>query len=653
MAVDHEMQRVGRIIAADQALDVSVRGIKAFAVPGRVTIPNIEHFAWLGSRYARRMLHGLLDHECGHASDTDFDALANWRKSKRPCKALDTLQNLVEDGYVERLQGARYRGSATNIRLMNEWFYEEKADDGKTFMDRMKDPADLVTAVLGATGTILTPHGHRTIEFYERLNPEVGKLLRLIEPELREAQAEVDTKQTQHNIDLAERIFAKLKKSGKGGGGGATSKDGHTQQPGEGQPGEGQPGEGQPGEGEPGDGKADGKGKGEPGDGDKDKGDGDGESDTAEMDLERWSEPGGSLCAADHINVIVRNVFDMPDHVQPYMVFSHEFDAERDFSAEDMADQTEAFKQAKAEAREVADAMIFAFEAALRSTAMVTPVSGADEGEVDPELLAQYAVGSVPSDQLYVQMDEGESDETAVEIVVDCSGSMGGRKALLAQQAAIAMHMALQACMITHEITGFTTLETSNTGHHPWAKGKKSELDRNFREFAAALGEAEEQGVDTGRFARAVCGWGRRYRSGEELMVPFHAVFKSWHSNDARSLMNIEGIDQNLDGEAVMWAARRLAVRPERRKVMFVISDGYPAGSRDNAQGNRYLVESVRRVIHSGMEIYGIGICSDAVEQFYPLWWRADDADDLISIAMTGLTTVLTQNRRERARVFL
>ena len=296
--------------------------------------------------------------------------------------------------------------------------------------------------------------------------------------------------------------------------------------------------------------------------------------------------------------------------------------------------------------------MIFAFEAALRSTAMVTPVSGADEGEVDPELLTQFSVGSVPSDQLYIQMDEGESDETAVEILIDCSGSMNGSKAALAQQTGIAMHMALQSCQIAHELTGFTTLESDDYHHsHAWTDGKRSEYDKNFREMRQALNESKEQGVDIDRFARAVVGYG--YRPSQELMVPFHVVFKSWSSNDARSLMRIAGIDQNLDGEAVLWAARRLAMRHERRKVLFVISDGYPAGSRDNAQGARYLKEAVQRVLQSGMEVYGLGMMSEAVGDFYPLWWKANDADDLISIAMTGLTTVLTQNRKERARVFL
>jgi hypothetical protein len=627
MSVDHEMRRVGRIIAADQGLDVAVRGVDAYARPGHVVIPNVEHFAWLGSRYARRMLHGLLDHECGHAKYTDFEAFKRWRQSRKPCAALDTLQQLVEDGYVERMQGAAYRGAQTNITLMNEWFYEQKREpDNKSLMQAIAEGGeDMIGLVLSAVGTTLTPHGERTIEFYEKLNPAVGAMVRLVEPEIREAQAITTTKATGHNIEIAERIFDKLAAAG---GGGARLKDKHSIGGGAGPTGGagGAEGEPLPGEALPGA--------------------------EAFIDIERWTkEKGTAVSATDLIRVKLRSIFEMPKEVRPYTVFSHEFDVERDFSAEYQGPLTEEFEVAKSEARELADAMIFAFEAALRATAMVTPVSGADEGDIDPELLAQYAMGSVPSDQLYIQYEEGDSDETAVEILVDCSGSMGGSKADLARKTAIAMHMALQACQITHEVTGFTTLQSDETDCNEWVGEKKAEYDKLFRLMRAALKEAEEHGADVGDFARAICGWSGNDTADGDLMVPFHAVFKSWSSNDARSLMKIDGLDQNLDGEAVLWAARRLAMRPERRKVLFVLSDGLPAGSRDNAQGHRYLEEAVQRVVDSGMEIYGIGIESSAVQRFYPQWWVANNADDLISIAMSGLTEVLTQNRRERARV--
>ncbi len=605
MSIDHEMVRVARIIAADQNLTVHVRGSKAFAVKGAITIPNIENYDWLGARYAKRMLHGLVDHECGHASDTDFDAMSAWQASTKPCQALFHIWNAIEDGYIERRQGERYKGCRTNIRLMNEWFLGEKDDDGKTPIDRVRDGDDMVTGVLQAIIPVLADHGGRTVDFYEDLNADVGAMLRLCEPEILEAQAMAGTHQTAANIELAKRIFDKLNAA-------ATDEE-------------------------------------------KKK------IATMEIDaptvdalsvLERWTKA-APMCATEGINARIDSVFEQPDATRPYTIFAPEFDVERDFSAEDQGELSEAYSAAEDDAAEVSDALVFAFEHALRSTAMIVPVSGHDEGEIDSNLIAEYAVGAVSSDRLYIQPEEGESDETAVYILADCSGSMAGHKARLCRHACIAMHRALRACMIAHEIGGFTTLEERDIPRHPWAHDKIEEHTRSFARMRQALEEAQAHGVVVENFARAVYGHYETLDEGADLMVPVHAIFKGWGSNDPRSLMKIEGLDQNLDGEAVMWAAHRLAKRHERRKVMFVVSDGYPAGSRDNAQGHTYLKDSIARIIDAGIEVYGIGIASDAVEEFYPIWWRADNADDLISIAMGGMTEVLTANRKERARIFM
>ncbi|MCZ6870518.1 MAG: hypothetical protein O7G84_13530, partial [Gammaproteobacteria bacterium] len=437
-------------------------------------------------------------------------------------------------------------------------------------------------------------------------------MLRLCEDEIIEAKAVTGSQQTQQNIELAHRIFDKMNEA-------VTEQD-------------------------------------------RAKAAANGEVEIVDASggksrLERWTE-NTPMCATDGINARIMEVFDQPDEVRPYTMFSGEFDIVRDFSAEDQADHTRAYDAAESDAAEVSDALVFAFEAALKSTSMIVPVSGHDEGEVDPNLLVEYAVGSVPSDGMYIQLDEGESDETAVYVLADCSGSMQGSKAMLCRHACIAMHRALRACGIAHEMGGFTTVESDRVDRHAWTHDRFKQYMDNFTAMRAALVEAQSHGVAVENFARALYGWWPDPGEGEvspvleaeELMVPVHAIFKSWGSNDPRSLMHITGLDMNLDGEAVMWAAHRLAARHERRKVMFVLSDGYPAGSRDNAQGSQHLKDSIARIVAAGIEVYGIGIESDAVEEFYPLWWRADNAADLIDIAMNGMTEVLAANRKERAR---
>ena len=70
MEIEHLMLRLGRMLSADNSLRVRVRGSEASSSPGEIVLPSIEHFADLGLEDAERVLHGLVDHETGHAVDT-------------------------------------------------------------------------------------------------------------------------------------------------------------------------------------------------------------------------------------------------------------------------------------------------------------------------------------------------------------------------------------------------------------------------------------------------------------------------------------------------------------------------------------------------------------------------------------------------------
>jgi cobaltochelatase CobT len=352
------------------------------------------------------------------------------------------------------------------------------------------------------------------------------------------------------------------------------------------------------------------------------------------------------------VQVEIRNVFKQPDDVTPYIVFDPSFDAHRDFAGEDQADASSAFERYEQEALIATEAFTMAFEAGLRAKRERRPVFGADEGFIDPVILPEYATGSVQPDRMYLQYAaEDDVRGVAASILVDCSGSMGNgpsSKSYLARLAAIACHQALRSVQVPHEVCGFTTLHESEMEHHYFAQGSEVARDfrAQFRNLRSALIEAEKHGTDIYKFARVARG-GRNAHTAS-LVVPVHATFKRFDQEDGRGLCHITGNSENLDGEAVIWQARRLARRPERRRVLIVMSDGFPAGSRDNAQGARYLKEVVERVIRAGIEVYGIGIKSAAVKQFYPLWWHVNDVEDLARVAVESLTDVIVRNRSEQ-----
>lgn len=71
----------------------------------------------------------------------------------------------------------------------------------------------------------------------------------------------------------------------------------------------------------------------------------------------------------------------------------------------------------------------------------------------------------------------------------------------------------------------------------------------------------------------------------------------------------------NADGEALMESAQVLMKRPEKNKVLFVLSDGQPASGIGCSQ---YLEDACKSVEDSsGIQLYGIGIMDSSVSKFY------------------------------------
>jgi cobalamin biosynthesis protein CobT len=74
-------------------------------------------------------------------------------------------------------------------------------------------------------------------------------------------------------------------------------------------------------------------------------------------------------------------------------------------------------------------------------------------------------------------------------------------------------------------------------------------------------------------------------------------------------------MSNNPDGEAVLFALRRLAARREKRKVLIVLSDGQPASTQvgDAAGHLKHVVQAASKEYC----IIGVGIMSRSVEMFY------------------------------------
>lgn len=187
---------------------------------------------------------------------------------------------------------------------------------------------------------------------------------------------------------------------------------------------------------------------------------------------------------------------------------------------------------------------------------------------------------------------EAKNIDTVVTLLMDNSGSMRGRPITVAAMSAEILARTLESCGIKVEILGFTTAE--------WKGGK-----------------SRKKWMENGSPANP----GRLNDLRHIIYKPADMGWKMARRN--LGLMLKEGIlKENIDGEAVLWAYNRLAMRPEKRRILMVISDGAPVDdSTISANTPSYLDNHLREVIENleskpNIELVAIGIGHD-VTRYY------------------------------------
>lgn len=208
-----------------------------------------------------------------------------------------------------------------------------------------------------------------------------------------------------------------------------------------------------------------------------------------------------------------------------------------------------------------------------------------ERGEIDRAALARLAASRGYRTPFRVARHASGRD-TVVTLLLDLSGSMAGRKIDLARLCAAALADALTQLAFDSEVLGYSSIEAP-------------EMRTLYERKRAAS-------ADLRAYNRFI----------ERLDL---RVFKRFDSRDLSGLAAIECGHENPDGEALAWAAGRLAQRKARRRLLFVLSDGYPSTSDgDPAVLRTDLRARVQAVAEQGIELVAIGILDDAVEAFYP-----------------------------------
>jgi cobaltochelatase CobT len=247
-----------------------------------------------------------------------------------------------------------------------------------------------------------------------------------------------------------------------------------------------------------------------------------------------------------------------------------------------------------------------------------------EEGILDAGRLARVVAN--PTTPLSFKVEkQAQFRDTVVTLLLDNSGSMRGRPISIAAITADILARTLERCQVKVEVLGFTTRQ--------W-KG----------------GQAREAWLKEGRPANP----GR-------LNDLRHIIYKSadapWRRTRANlGLMMREGLlKENIDGEAVEWAHRRLTGRSEARKILVVISDGAPVDdSTLSVNPSNYLERHLRDVIamierRGAVELIAIGIGHD-VGRYYARAVTITDAEQLAGALTEQLAALFDSDPRAAAR---
>ena len=249
-----------------------------------------------------------------------------------------------------------------------------------------------------------------------------------------------------------------------------------------------------------------------------------------------------------------------------------------------------------------------------------------EEGTLDAGRLARV-VANPTTPLSFKREKDTEFRDTCVTLLLDNSGSMRGRPISIAAICADVLARTLERCSVKVEILGFTT--------RAWKGGQA-------RERWLAAGRAHQPG---------------------RLNDLRHIIYKSADAPWRRARPNLglmmkEGLlKENIDGEALEWAHRRVANRPEARKILMVISDGAPVDdSTLSVNPANYLEKHLRDVIamvekRRQVELIAIGIGHD-VTRYYQRAVTITDVEQLAGAMTEQLAGLFEVDARKRAKAF-
>ena len=226
-----------------------------------------------------------------------------------------------------------------------------------------------------------------------------------------------------------------------------------------------------------------------------------------------------------------------------------------------------------------------------------------EEGVLDTARLTRVVTD--PMQPLsFKQEKESKFRDTVVTLLIDNSGSMHGRSIIVAASCADILANTLERCGVSVEVLGFTTRAwKGGQSRNKWVIAGQTPNPGRLNDLRHII----YKGADTP--------W-RRGRNNLGLML-------------RKGLLK-----ENVDGEALTWAYQRIMARPEKRKILMVISDGAPIDdSTLSSNPGKFLERHLQEVIKQvegdpEVELTAIGIGHDVTQYYHCLLYTSPSPRD-------------------------
>lgn len=263
-------------------------------------------------------------------------------------------------------------------------------------------------------------------------------------------------------------------------------------------------------------------------------------------------------------------------------------------------------------------------ERALLTASEADYVSGMRSGKLD---VRRRGINIMQGrENVYRKKVDGQEVDTAVTILVDASGSMGGNSMYLASQVCVALAECLERTPVEIEILAFR-------GDHPHGL-VDDKIIQKVQEITRAVSNARDQGDK-----RA----GLFHRASPVMMFELKRFDQSLR-DAVTSLGAMPAIADGgtPDGDAILKAASRLMQNKRKKKIMMVLTDGSPGYSCINGRPTDFTKMAINYCTKKlGINMVGVGIYTDHVQHLYKNWSAIHDIGDLDKAVIDNIARLI------------